>query len=218
MSEGVTASTIHARVVTISATYGAMGSRIGPALAERLGLPFFDRLIHNLDAAGSAGAVVEHLTDAERQQGPPAGLLASLANLTSVLGLPVPSADAEPRGQLRAQVESSVRTIAEGGGGVILGRAAAVVLGATPNAYHVRLTGPPERRLERIQSMESAPTEAEARAQQADTDKAWSRFVSRLFDRDPADPSLYHLVVDTTALPIDTCVDVLATAATAFWG
>jgi folate-binding protein YgfZ len=65
--------------------------------------------------------------------------------------------------------------------------------------------------LERIRSMESAPTEAEARAQQADTDKAWSRFVSRLFDRDPADPSLYHLVVDTTALPIDTSVDVLAT-------
>ena len=34
-----------ARVVTISAGYGAGGAAVGPMLAERLGLPFADRLI-----------------------------------------------------------------------------------------------------------------------------------------------------------------------------
>ena len=32
-------------VVTISATYGAAGSVVGPAVAERLGVPFLDRAI-----------------------------------------------------------------------------------------------------------------------------------------------------------------------------
>src|SRR5439155_21014488 len=34
-----------ATVVTLSAPYGTGGSRIGPAVAERLGLPFLDRAI-----------------------------------------------------------------------------------------------------------------------------------------------------------------------------
>ena len=34
-----------AGVVTISATFGAKGSVIGPAVAERLGTPFVDRAI-----------------------------------------------------------------------------------------------------------------------------------------------------------------------------
>jgi hypothetical protein len=33
------------RVVTISATYGAGGGLVGPAVADRLGVPFVDRAI-----------------------------------------------------------------------------------------------------------------------------------------------------------------------------
>ena len=204
------------RVVTVSATYGAAGSVIAPRLAERLGMPFFDRLIQNTESH-KATELVERLTQAEREQAPPAGILSSLANLTSVLGLPVPGAEAEPRGQLRRQVETSVNAVAGSSGGVILGRAAAVVLAGRPLAFHVRLSGPADRRLARAMSIEGA-TEEEARTRQTDTDKAWSRFVSRLFDKDPADPNLYHLVLDTTALPLDASVDVIATAARSFWG
>lgn len=214
-SKSTSAPTAANRVVTISATYGAAGSVIAPRLAERLGLPFFDRLIQNTESH-KATELVERLTQAERDQAPPAGILSSLANLTSVLGLPVPGAEAEPRGQLRRQVETSVNAVAGGSGGVILGRAAAVVLAARPLAFHVRLSGPADRRLARAMSIEGA-TEEEARTRQTDTDKAWSRFVSRLFDKDPADPNLYHLVLDTTALPLDGCVDVIATAARSFW-
>ena len=41
--------------------------------------------------------------------------------------------------------------------------------------------------------------------------------LDRLYGRNPADPSLYHLVVDTTVLSFDDCVDVVARAAEAFW-
>lgn len=201
--------------VTVSATYGAGGSIIAPRLAERLGLPFFDRLIHGKDGQDAA-TIVERLTQAERDQAPPAGILASLANLTSVLGLPVAGADADPRRQLRRQVEASVKDIASTTGGVILGRAAAVVLAGHPATFHVRLTGPTDRCLARAMAIEAVP-EAEARTRQADTDKAWSKFVMRLFDKDPSDASLYHLVLDATVFPIDTVVEMVATATTAFW-
>ena len=94
--------------------------------------------------------------------------------------------------------------------------ATTTVLAGAPQAFHVRLTGPADRRLARAIAIDDATIE-QARARQADTDKAWSRFVSRLFDKDPADPSLYHVVLDTTVLTWDACVDLLASAANAFW-
>ena len=36
-------------------------------------------------------------------------------------------------------------------------------------------------------------------------------------DAIPADPSLYHLVVDATVLSVEDLVEVLALAAEAFW-
>lgn len=201
--------------VTISATYGAGGSLIAPQLAERLNLPFFDRLIRDIEAQDAA-TIVECLTPAERDQAPPAGILASLANLTSVLGLPVSGAEADPRRQLRRQVETSVKQVLAGGGGVILGRAAAVVLAGNPAVFNVRLAGPAERCLVQGMAIEGV-SESEARVHQTDTDKAWSKFVMRLFDKDPANPALYHLVLDSTVLPVDVCVELIATAAQAFW-
>jgi cytidylate kinase len=199
--------------VTVSATYGAGGSVIAPKLAERLDVPFFDRLIHPGAKQGNGG---ERVSEAERDQAPPAGILAGLANLTSVLGLPVSGADADPRRQLKRQVEQSVFEVLGTTGGVILGRAAAVVLTGRPSAFNVRLTGPTDRCLARAMAIEAVP-EAEARTRQADTDKAWSKFVMRLFDRDPSDPALYHLVIDATVFSIDQVVEMVATAASAFW-
>ena len=57
-----------APVVTISATYGAGGSIVAPRLAERLGMKFFDRLIHNADSV-TAGSIVERLTAGSSSSG-----------------------------------------------------------------------------------------------------------------------------------------------------
>src|SRR5262245_50785951 len=54
------------KVVTVSATYGAGASVIAPKVAERLGLPFFERLIHDPTTA-TAASIVERLTAEEGQ-------------------------------------------------------------------------------------------------------------------------------------------------------
>jgi cytidylate kinase len=94
---------------------------------------------------------------------------------------------------------------------VILGRAAAVVLGRD-RGFHVRLDGPPARRIIQGATVEGVSQEqASARMQTAD--KARAAYVRRLYRVDPADASLYHLVIDSTAIPLDTVIELILTAA-----
>jgi cytidylate kinase len=46
-------------------------------------------------------------------------------------------------------------------------------------------------------------------------DKARTAYVRRLYRCDPADPSLYHLVIDSTAIPLDTVTELILTASRA---
>ena len=50
-----------------------------------------------------------------------------------------------------------------------------------------------------------------------ETDATRSRYVRKLYRRDPADASLYHLVLDATVLSTHDCVAVIAAAAQASW-
>src|SRR5260370_28725627 len=129
-----------ARVGTVAAAYGAGGSIIAPRLAERLGVPFADRLIPARDAPvpGPGG---ERVTEEERRQASRSRFLARLALLTGGLGLPVPH-PADLTHPVRQRVEQSIPDLVAAGGAGILGRAAAVGPARGPRAVHVRLDGP----------------------------------------------------------------------------
>jgi cytidylate kinase len=202
------------RVVTVSASYGAGGSVVAPRVAQLLGLPFADRLIPAADR-GYGDDAGEQLAPDERQQLARGSFLVRLASIGSGFGLPVPEAD-DFGDQVRNLVEESIQRVARGTGGVILGRAAAIVLGHQPGAFHVRLDGRPERRLAQAVEIEGVDVET-AQGRQADTDRARTRYVSRLYGSDPADPALYHLVLDSTVMPLDGCAEVIANAANLFW-
>jgi cytidylate kinase len=114
---------------------------------------------------------------------------------------------------VRRQTEEAIRSAADTTGAVILGRAAAFVLGDRPDVLHVRLDGPVETRCERAATYEKVSLEV-ARQRRRDTDTARSLYVRHLYDARWDDPTAYHLVIDSTALPIPTCVDLIIAAAT----
>jgi len=204
-------------VVTVSASYGSSGSLIAPAVADRLGLPFYDRLIPARNAAATGeGDSGERLTEEERLAARRTSFLDRLAHLTGGLGLPVPAGE-DIGDHVRETVERSIRAIAAGPGGVILGRGAMIVLAGHPGAFHVRLDGPAERRTDRAMAFDGIG-EATARDRMVETDRARARYLTRLYGRDAHDPALYHLVVDSTVLPVEVCVRMLVDAAVAFWG
>jgi cytidylate kinase len=212
-SQVVDSRMVSTRVVTISATYGAGGTLIAPAIAERLGLPFADRLIPVQGRARQSGEAVD---SAELASEPRSALSRSLAAWGGGWVIPMPIDVGDLPEEVREQVETSIQELVDTGGAVILGRAAAVVLAGQPHSFHVRLDGPEERRVAHGAAWEKIDLTMAQRHLEA-SDSARSRYVRRLYRRDPADVSLYHLVLDSTVLPVDVCVELVARAAEAFW-
>jgi cytidylate kinase len=201
-------------VVTISASYGAGGSIVGPKVAEALGLPFVDRavpaaVVHRL-TADEGLAPDEHDARWIRR------LVGAAARLPALIGasMPQPEAGTDDLAVFKTENEAGMCTLLERSGGVLLGRGAAAFLGRHPRCFHVRLDGPVDGRVARGMEVEGLDEAAARRRQQA-TDRARALYVRRFYDRDICDPALYHLVIDSVAVPLDACADVITRAALA---
>jgi hypothetical protein len=199
-------------VVTVSAAYGAAGAEVSRAVAERLGLPFHDRAI----PAQVAGRLGVPVSEAEAND---ETVLRGLWRLVATLGtMPDPVGGVLPASSLpdarayRQQTERVLVEIANGDGGVVLGRAGAQVLRDRPDALHVRLDGPRDQRLEAAIARSGRSPE-EVRREMAANDRTREAYVRHFYRCDPASAQHYHLVIDTTALPVETVVELVVTAA-----
>jgi len=200
-------------LVTISAYYGAGGSRIAPALAERLGVPFLGRPptpgLAELDAEARAcdesaggsmpGRLFSRITSMALAWGTPAGM-----TLDELL----------PDHAMRAEIEQEVRELAASGEGVILGRGAAVILHDDPRALHVLLDGPEEARVRQVMEIEGVDRET-AKHRLTRVDRFRRAYIDTLYGIDPHEPGYSHLALDSTAIPLDECVELIAVAARA---
>ena len=201
------------RLITVSASYGAGGSVVAPALADRLGLPFLQRVTTSEGHPAEPGPCDEQLTEAEIKATPVHRLLASFTEAMPAGPTQSPPPTHHQDRHLRGHGEAGIQRLLASGGGVILGRAAAVVLGKD-RGFHVRLDGPPERRVAQGAVVEGI-SEEQARARLRAADKARTAYVRRLYRTDPADASLYHLMLDSTAIPLDTVIELIVAAARA---
>lgn len=199
-------------LIALSASYGAGGSVVGPQLAERLGVPFVDRAIptkvaadlevplaHALEHDESIGSLFE------RMLGHFAPLSGAYASGTA--GEALMSTDI-----YREATERVICEHAEAGEGVILGRACTVVLRDRAEVLRVRLHGPEEARLEQAMRIQGIDRET-AQERMRQTDRARDAYVRHFYGADPRDISIFHLVVDSTAISLDACVDLIARAA-----
>jgi cytidylate kinase len=199
-------------IVTISAPYGAGGAEIAPAVAERLGLPFHDRAIP-VQVAGRLGVpVAEAEANDETVVRGVWRLVASLGTMPDPVGGVLPTAALPDERAYRVQTEKVLGEVADSTGGVVLGRAAALVLGDRPDALHVRLDGPVERRLAAAVARSGRPEEVVRRDLEAN-DRTREAYVRHFYRCNPASARHYHLVIDSTALPVATVVDLIVTAA-----
>jgi hypothetical protein len=201
-------------VVTFSASYGAAGAEVARLVAERLGLPFHDRAIP-AQVAGRLGVpVAEAEANDETVVGGLWRLVATLGTMPDPVGGVLPMSGVPDARAYRQQTERILGEVADGVGGVVLGRAAAMVLAGRPDALHVRLDGPPERRLQAAVTRSGRPRE-EIRRQMAANDRGREAYVRHFYRSDPAAARHYHLVLDTTVLPLETAVDLIVIAARA---
>jgi cytidylate kinase len=199
-------------VVTLAAFYGAGGTVVGPRAAQRLGVAFLDRGI--LTAVAQRLRVPEEAI-AESEEPPQSGvgrLLGSLARAGVSDAAVVDNPELDDR-RYRAETEEFIAAAA-GSGGVILGRGGQVILRGRAGVLHVLLGGPREARIRQGMEIEGVDRKTAERRQRAN-DRARIEYVRRAYGVDPLDPDLYHLVLDSPALGLDTCVDLIVAASEA---
>ena len=200
-------------VVTISATYGAGGGLVGPAVADRLGVPFVDRAIPVAVADDLGISVDDALSRDEQVEGWLSRMLIAAAPLSFewTIGPDHPQTAVLSDAAILRCTEKVIRRACTDGG-VILGRAAAIVLRDHPGAVHVRLDGDPDRRVQQACATLGIP-EREARDAMLRNDKARVAYVRHFYGADPASPQYYHVILDSTRVPLETCTDVIVAAA-----
>lgn len=159
-------------VVTLSASYGAQGDRVGRALAERLRLPFVDRAIPTTAAAHQLG-LPEGVAESLDPHTPSLWerIAAQFVNAAAPMGPDVPAADVPLTPErFRSATEAELKRVADTTGAVVLGRAGMVVLGDRPDVLCVRLDGPVEARIAQV--VAQGVDETSARQGQREVDRA----------------------------------------------
>ncbi|HEY2044400.1 MAG TPA: cytidylate kinase-like family protein [Jatrophihabitans sp.] len=202
--------------VTITAGYGAGGSVVAPALAKELGVQLLDRAISTTVAAKLQVTVQEAVAGEAKRTFTEKfmSLLAPLAG--GVLGAgtdaappqddPVPDEAAGFREQAEAIMRAALPA-----GAVILGRGGTAALCHEPDVLRVRLFGPVDARIAQATQVEHVDIDT-ARERLQQVDDARDHYIWRLYKVHASEPWLFHLQIDSTVVPLDTCVSIIATA------
>ncbi len=200
------------KLIALSASYGAGGDIVGPALAERLGVPLLDRAIpikvaEHLRVEPDEAAAVEDDAPGWLER-----MMRGFATGGSGMQIILPPGSNLTREDFRRETEKLLHSQCASGGGVMVGRAAAVFLREHPGVLRVRLDGPREARLRQAIALGGVDEETASRTIDR-LDQAQAAYARELYGADLADPSHYHLVIDSTAVDLDTCLTLILTAA-----
>jgi cytidylate kinase len=197
----------------VAALYGAAGDVIAQRVAEKLGVPMLDREIPAEAARrlGLTDSAVEQVVEQPQTIGEQIlGRLGRAGTISANAGDPRGELDMQER-RIRGYLEEAMARASEEGG-VVLGRGGMVVLGRVPGVLHVHLGGPEKARVR--QAMETEGIDHETAAERRRTEHHLRiGYVRRAYCVDGEDPALYHLALDSTAIGLDTCVELIVAAA-----
>ena len=206
------------RTITISSSFASGGATIGPAVADRLGLKFFDRAIPVAVAKQLDVDVDEAVAGDMKAPGRLERMLSAISSVSLPTGLPdVPGDLFSSPDRFKIATERILRQIADGEGGVVHGRAAMVVLRDRPDVLCVRLDGPADVRLAQ-QVERHGGDRKEIEAEMRSTDAAREAYSRTFYGVSQDDPTLYHLSIDTTVISWDAATDLIVAAAEDVFG
>ncbi len=199
-------------VITVQRGYGSGGDDVAKEIANRLGLPMYDREITSRVAV-QAGVSEEALVEAARSP----GLLTRMAELLarypmddllswSMAGLP--PAPAPTHESYRRLIDDFIRSIADREDCVILGHGAQVVLREHPRVLRCFLTASTPYRVQRVMAQDGlSRKEAEKVVEEHDRD--WRMFFQNQYGVEWLNTTNYDLVINLSRLGHDAAVDMI---------
>ncbi len=185
-------------VIAISRSYGAGGRTVGRMVAQRLGIPFYDKSLL-ASTAERSGLSVQYVASIDEK---------ARAAFEQIYTLDQP----EPLHSIadRAQREV-IEQIASEGGCVIVGRRADQVLAGRPDLLRVFITSSVENRAARIAQRDSLTAEkALAQVRRADRERA--DYCNSLSSLKWGEAASYDLCLDTQRLGLEGAAEVIVAA------
>ena len=188
------------KVITISREFGSGGRTVGKQLAEKLGIPCYDREIIE-KVAEESGYDKQYIEETgEYTKG---GILNTIFQSRSYGYSP---SNEDIIWKIQAEL---IRKLAREGPCVIVGRCADYILRDDPEVLRVFIHASMEFRAKRIVE-EYGEREDSPQKRLRDKDKQRSAYYDYYTDMRFGDGRNYHLCLDSGELGIDKCVDILA--------
>lgn len=196
------------KIITISREYGAGGHSIGVAVAEKLGIPFYDRDIVRATAKES-GFEMELIEKEEEDVSKTTSILKSICSVSSAYYKDSQEAIHEVQ-------KAIIINLAKQGPCVILGRCADVILKeAGIESLNVFIHADDVHRAVRVSEMTGSKNATELQKLIAKKDNSRHNYYSRFTGKKWGDSSNYNMTLDSGMLGYDLCVDIIAQAAQA---
>ncbi len=195
-------------LITISREYGAGGSTVARAVAERLGWRLVDNQLVE-EIARRAG-----MTTAEAQERVERGptfverLVRALAASNPELLTPASVQPPEAEDARLKQITEQVVAESAGNHAVLVGRAAGAVIGRRDDALHIKLVGTIEYRRQIIADRLGVSLD-EAERQIRDVDGHRAEYHRRWYQRDWSDARNYHLVINAGWLGLERAAELI---------
>lgn len=196
------------KIITISREYGAGGHSIGVAVAEKLGIPFYDRDIVRATAKES-GFEMELIEKEEEDVSKTTSIFKSICAVSSAYYKDSQEAIHEVQ-------KAIIINLAKQGPCVILGRCADVILKeAGIESLNVFIHADDVHRAVRVSEMTGSKNATELQKLIAKKDNSRHNYYSRFTGKKWGDSHNYNMTLDSGMLGYDLCVDIIAQAAQA---
>ena len=189
-------------IITISRQYGSGGRLIGQKLAERLGIPFYDKELITLAAQESGYA--EHLFEKTADTNISNSLLYSLAMYGNTMGL----YDMPLNDKLFMAQSKTIQQVAEKGPCVIVGRCADYVLRGVPNVLNVFIHSDMASKVRRV-TEDYGVTDDNVVDLINKTDKRRANYYNYYTGMKWGRAENYHLALRSDAVGIDGAVETI---------
>lgn len=192
------------KVITISREYGSGGRLIGKKLAEKMGIPYYDRDMINERISEESGYAEEMVAGAEKK-----AKNSFLYSLASAMG----TGEAGPESlslneRLFLAQFDAIRKIAEEDSCVIVGRCADYILRGLPYATNVFIYAEEEDKIRRAVDEYGDP-EDQVRKIMREADKARANYYAYHTGRKWGEHVNFNLSIDSGYLGIDDIVDLI---------
>ena len=191
-------------VITVGRQYGSGGREIGTALANKLGIVYYDDLL--LKKAAEESGLCEELFHSFDER--PKSFLYSIAMDPYSFTMH----HVTPKGSIEQQVYlatyDTIKKLADKGPCVLIGRCADYALKDRDDVINIFVSAPIESRIKRVAARNNI-SEAEAKERIKKTDKSRASYYNYYSSKDWGEAKSYDLCIDSSLLGIEGTVALL---------